>query len=133
MWRALSILMTHRLALSDSPLQHLAIPYYDQPNFVVSPLTNNVTAIGQDDLIDVVFLDFALSDGKKSPSFFASRSHSPCQLFTLYSLSLLEPQTVVRVLNAQQSERIYQVSDAAPYNTLNTQDLYKLYAIQSWN
>ncbi|UZJ56308.1 hypothetical protein CBS101457_005628 [Exobasidium rhododendri] len=82
--------------------EHLVIPYYDQPEYVVSPLTNNVTSVGPNDLIDVVFLDFTLSD-------------------------------VVRVLNAAQNQRTYQVSDATPYNSLTTQDLYKVYAMQSWN
>jgi 2',3'-cyclic-nucleotide 2'-phosphodiesterase (5'-nucleotidase family) len=81
--------------------EHTPLPYTAQPDFVVSPLTNNITEVGLSDPIDVVFLDFALND-------------------------------VVKVLNSIQVEHIYKAQDAAPYNSLNTQDLYKLYAIKAW-
>lgn len=47
-----------------SPCQHSPIPYADQPDFVASPPSNNVTALGPDDAIDVIFLEFALPDSE---------------------------------------------------------------------
>lgn len=41
-------------------------------------------------------------------------------------------KNVVKVLNAMQAEHIYKAQDAEPYNSLNTQDLYKLYALKAW-
>lgn len=81
---------------------HTPIPYAHQPDFVVSPLTNNATAVGPGDFIDVVFLDFALAD-------------------------------IITVLNNVQTDRKYQIEDANSYNSLNTQDLYRLYATEAWN
>lgn len=76
--------------------EHVAIPYASQPDYVASPLTGNTTAVGPDDKVDVIFLDFIVSN-------------------------------VVRLLNNQQKDKVYNVSDATPYNALSTQDLYPLY------
>ncbi|PWN51706.1 hypothetical protein IE53DRAFT_341908 [Violaceomyces palustris] len=83
---------------------HTAIPYFSVPDYVVSPVSGNTTALGPDDKIDVVFLDFIASN-------------------VIRILNRLQTERVYSVDDV--------AAYASP--SLTTQEIYPEYAKVAWN